>query len=315
MYTVFDESDVDILAEKAGYKKIRVSLREKDKLTSYVGKGHRVDVFLTTGTVSVCLDKPKAQDPTVMFRRNMTSEDVKKIFDDPKVPLRKAYHRMSNGEKEERFNDASVCKFRFRYEGMENAFIEDLDDIYEKANSITLGYDSYFILNNDGSYNYYNIPSRLKEKLKERSAGDPIPELVSLGTFNPDSYFIQFADGKQYWRKIPEELEDILEDTQHYVDLIAMGEEDDYYIKLSNGKEYWNIPGRLADRLRGKHAERTIAGVTLGYDDEYSVRFTDCSMTSNMKSKTFWREYDNINDATGVKQVIVGAKGDYIMLG
>ena len=112
MYTVFDESDVDILAEKAGYKKIRVSLREKDKLTSYVGKGHRVDVFMTTGTVSVCLDKPKAQDPTVMFRRNMTSEDVKKIFDDPKVPLRKAYHRMSNGEKEERFNDASVCKFR-----------------------------------------------------------------------------------------------------------------------------------------------------------------------------------------------------------
>ena len=54
--------------------------------------------------------------------------------------------------------------------------------------------------------------------------------------------------GKQYWKKIPEELEDILEDTKHYVDLIAMGEEDDYYVKLSNGKEYWNIPQKLADR-------------------------------------------------------------------
>ena len=38
-------------------------------------------------------------------------------------------------------------------------------------------------------------------------------------------------------------------------------------------------------------------------------------MTSNMKSKTFWREYDDLNDAVGVKQVIVGAKGDYIILG
>ena len=70
------------------------------------------------------------------------------------------------------------------------------------------------------------------------------------------------------------ELEDILEDTEHYVDLMALGEEEDYYIKLSNGKEFWNIPGRLADRLRGKHAEKTVAGVSLGYEDQYNVRFT-----------------------------------------
>ena len=28
------------------------------------------------------------------------------------------------------------------------------------------------------------------------------------------------------------------------------------------------------NRLRGKHGERTVAGVSLGYEDEYSVRFT-----------------------------------------
>merc|ERR1712098_377556 len=67
------------------------------------------------------------------------------------------------------------------------------------------------------------------------------------------------------------------------------------------------FPTNLLKGLRGKHSERTISGVSLGYDDEYSVRFTDCSMTSNMKSKTFLREYDDINDSTGVKQVIVGA--------
>ena len=45
------------------------------------------------------------------------------------------------------------------------------------------------------------------------------------------------------------------------------------------------------------------------------ILLADYSMTSNMKSKTFWREYDDLNDAVGVKQVIVGAKGDYIILG
>ena len=52
--------------------------------------------------------------------------------------------------------------FRFRYESMESAFIDDLDEVYDNANSISLGYDSYFILNHDGSYRYHNIPKRLK---------------------------------------------------------------------------------------------------------------------------------------------------------
>ena len=134
---------------------------------------------------------------------------------------------------------------------MESAFIDDLDSIYEDANSISLGYDSYFILNHDGSYKYYNIPSRLKDKLKDRP--DSVPEIVQLGSYHSDTYFIQFADGKKSWRKIPEELEDILDDTDKYVDVIAMGEEDDYYVKLSNGREYWSIPNKLAERLKDKH--------------------------------------------------------------
>ena len=114
---------------------------------------------------------------------------------------------------------------------MEDAFIDDIDSIYDGCASLSLGYDSYFILYNDGSYNYHNLPRRLKvtqissrltpgtaehkttsqEKLKDRAASDPIPELVQLGTYDPDCYFIQFADGKQYWRRLPDELEDILE--------------------------------------------------------------------------------------------------------
>ena len=217
---------------------------------------------------------------------------------------------------------------------MERAFIDDLDTIYDSADCISLGYEGYFVLCHDGSYIDYNLPRKLRHKLEDRVASDPIPTVVSLGTQHPDTFFIQFADGKRSWRGLPGELEDILEDTEHYVDLMALGEEEDYYIKLSNGKEFWNIPSKLADRLRGKHAEKTVAGVSLGYEDQYNVRFTgtdavftvsyiscnnfyvsDCSMTSNMKSKTFWREYDDITEASGVKQVAMGAKGDYVILG
>ena len=36
MFTVFDEEEVDLAAEKSDFKKIRVSLREEGRLASYV---------------------------------------------------------------------------------------------------------------------------------------------------------------------------------------------------------------------------------------------------------------------------------------
>lgn len=36
MFTVFDESEIDTLAKKSDYKKIKVSLREDGRLSSYV---------------------------------------------------------------------------------------------------------------------------------------------------------------------------------------------------------------------------------------------------------------------------------------
>ena len=111
---MFDETDIDKIAEKQSYKKIRVGNRDKDKMTSYVGNDYRINVFLTTGTVALCKDKPKADDPTIVFRRNMKTDDIVKMFEEPNKPVRKCFHRMSNGEKEERLYDVSTCKFRFR---------------------------------------------------------------------------------------------------------------------------------------------------------------------------------------------------------
>ena len=39
MFTVFDEEEVDLAAEKSDFKKIRVSLREEGRLASYVRWG------------------------------------------------------------------------------------------------------------------------------------------------------------------------------------------------------------------------------------------------------------------------------------
>ena len=313
--TILEESEIDLLAEKFKFQKSRVRLRDEGKVASYSKGGGGLTVYLSTGTVATFQETNRGKCEVEHFRRNMTMADIKTIFQEEKIPVSRAFHRMSNEERVERDDDMSYCRYKFRYERMEDTFIEDLDSIYDKMHSVSLGYDGYFILYNDGSYNYHNIPRRLKERLKDRSPQDPIPEVVQLGTYNPDTYFIQFADGKQYWRKIPEELEDILEETRCHVDVIAIGEEDDYFLKLSNGKEYWSIPSKLAERLKGKHSSKTVASVSLGYDDEYSVKFSDGTRTSSMKSKSFWREYDDINDTTGVKQVVIGAKGDYIIIG
>ena len=315
MPALFEETEIDSLAEKFKFQKGRVSLRDEGKVASYSKEGVGLTVYLRTGTVTTHQETSRGKTELQHFRRNMTLADLKKIFTEENIPVSKAYHRMSNEERVERGQDLSCCRYNFRYERMEETFIEDLDSIYDNMNSVTLGYDGYFILYNDGSYNYHNIPRRLKERLRDRSSKDPVPEVVQLGTYNPDSYFIQFADGKQYWRKIPAELEDILEETRCHVDVIAIGEEDDYFLKLSNGKEYWSIPSKLAERLKGKHSSKTVTSVSLGYDDEYSVQFSDGTRTSSMRSKNFWEEYDDINDSTGVKQVVVGAKGDYLILG
>ena len=74
---------------------------------------------------------------------------------------------------------------------MERAFIDDLDTIYESADVISLGYDGYFVLCHDGSYIDYNLPRKLRHKLEDRVASDPIPTVVSLGTQHPDTFFIQ----------------------------------------------------------------------------------------------------------------------------
>ena len=180
--------------------------------------------------------------------------------------------------------DSKIFFFRFRYQSMERAFIDDLDTVYNSASSVSLGYDGYFVLRHDGSYVHHNLPGKLRRKLCDRVASDPFPSVVSLGTDHPDSYFLQFADGKQHWRRLPGELEDILEDTEYYVDIIALGVKDDYYVKLSNGTEHWYMPDELGHRLQAKHSGRTLAGLSLGHENQYNVRFTgralymvDCS--------------------------------------
>ena len=65
MYTVFDESEIDDLAKKSEYKKIKVSLREDGRLSSYV-KVKSLSVFQV-------MDGEQFSDKNLNFRMDTES--------------------------------------------------------------------------------------------------------------------------------------------------------------------------------------------------------------------------------------------------
>lgn len=51
----------------------------------------RINVYYTTMTVGSCLNHPK-KGPTQLFRRNVTQEELIKIFRTPRVHTQKGYY-------------------------------------------------------------------------------------------------------------------------------------------------------------------------------------------------------------------------------
>lgn len=58
--------------------------------------------------------------------------------------------------------------------------------------------DAYFVLFEDGGYDYSGIPVDLHNKLRSRNRTLPGPAEVSLGPCD-ESYFIKWKDGKTNW--------------------------------------------------------------------------------------------------------------------
>ena len=63
-----------------------------NSMLSFFKEDMRINVYYTTMTVGTCLDHPR-QGRTQLFRRNLTLEDVERIFHNPRAHTNKGYHK------------------------------------------------------------------------------------------------------------------------------------------------------------------------------------------------------------------------------
>jgi len=236
------------------------------------------------------------------------------------------YHRLGDGVKisGDRVAELSMYGHNFENDDIHNEFLSDdyypIDTNFE---SISLGFDCFFILENDGTTMWSSgLPDGLHKKLKGRQSWLPRPEIVELGKRSCQSYFIQFADGHQQWGDVPTELDKLLEEEDENVDVIAIGDADHYYVKFQDGSEHWSLPVKLSNLLNGRNGSRRgkpdlaeVARVSLGGNNDYAVKFTDGSIQSFCGKPGYCREFDRINKKAEVKHVELGPGGDFVIIG
>jgi len=326
----YSVNDIAKLARRHGYEQVEVNLRDENRMVSWRHGwkcgGVRINIYFTTGTVATCLDHPK-RGKGQLFRRNMTYADLEDIFDNPRVHTDTGYHRLGDGVKisGDRVAELSMYGHNFENDDIHNEFLNnDYYPIDTNFESISLGFDCFFILENDGTTMWSSgLPDGLYKKLKGRQSWLPRPEIVEIGKRSCHSYFIQFADGQKQWCDVPNELDKLLKEKET-VDVIAIGDADNYYVKFQDGSEHWSLPVKLSNLLNGRNGNRRgkphlnlaeVARVSLGSNNDYAVKFTDGSIKSFCGKPGYCREFDRILNKADVKHVEIGPGKDFVIIG
>lgn len=86
---------VDKIAAKHGWK--RVAFQEDIRMASYrrpygTEKHHRINVYLTTGTIATALHRP-VSGSTQLFRKGLTTEQIEEVFRKPRIHTGLGYYR------------------------------------------------------------------------------------------------------------------------------------------------------------------------------------------------------------------------------
>ena len=80
------------LAEKAGWNLVdyQKNIGMVSFTKEYGGHPARINIYLTKMTVATCINHPK-KGKTQMFRKNITAEILKKIFENPRLHTARGY--------------------------------------------------------------------------------------------------------------------------------------------------------------------------------------------------------------------------------
>jgi len=322
----YSTKDIKRVAKRNGYYELEVSPRDEGRMVSWrhdeKSGGVRINIYFTTGTVATCLYHSK-RGKSQLFRRNMTYADLEDIFQNPRVHTDAGYHRLGDGTKVRGNRVAALSTYGYYFEDEDilEDFVSDSFPIDKDFESISIGFDCFFILQNDGTFMHSSgLPKGLFNKLKGRQSWLPRPEIVQLGKRSCQSYFIQFADGQSQWADVPTELDKLLDNSDEIVDVIAIGDGEDYYVKFQDGSEHWSLPIELSKLLNGrsKRGKPDVAHISLGGNGrDYAVKFTDGSISSWCTKSDYNSDWDRVQKKakSGVKHVELGPGDDFVIIG
>jgi len=82
--------EIDTVAKSEGYFKI--DYQENLGMVSYSDGATRINIYLTKMTVATCLNHPK-KGATQLFRKNVTFDMLKSIFEYPRKHTGKGYYK------------------------------------------------------------------------------------------------------------------------------------------------------------------------------------------------------------------------------
>lgn len=80
---------IESIAGVYGWEKI--DYQENIFLIRYSYKGNKINVYLSTLTVSTCINHPK-KGKTQLFRKNLSYKEIEKIFQNPRVHTGHGYY-------------------------------------------------------------------------------------------------------------------------------------------------------------------------------------------------------------------------------
>jgi len=323
-----DYYDAILEAKKHGYYQLEVTSTDRGRMVSFGNNGKcggvRINVYYTTGTVATCLDHPH-RGKTQLFRRNMTLEDLKEIFEDPRTHTSKGYHRIPNSRL--KYNeDRSMANPSSMYLFQDEDTMDFFKNITKEGiDSISVGCNGFVILYTDGETAWSSgLPKHLHNKLNGRQRWLPRPEIIALGLRSRDSYYVQFADGKAEWCDLPDDLETAIQENDEPVDLIAIGDDDDYYVRFKDGSEDWSLPSDLSNLLNGRNGTRRgnpnlaqVKRISLSDQEEWVVGFSDgqWKWSSNHSSNILDRDVtDEMRSCDKLYELQMGANGNFVFL-
>ncbi len=93
-YAMMRIAELNVMANMYGWRNINVNI--ESRLVSYAKmidfKPIRMDIYYTTMTVTVSLEHPK-KGKTQLHRRNVTDEELEKLFQNPRTHTGKGYYK------------------------------------------------------------------------------------------------------------------------------------------------------------------------------------------------------------------------------